>query len=413
VRRQTPSARLAQGGGPNILISLDAIRQEAGARWEKMRDTIYARLEALLRLRLASTDFFLPIDEVSYLVSMPNSSVEDAQVSCLRIAYELHSGLLGPCSMQHLQIATAHNSGDDVLELTPVVSRHLAGLAERAQILDLLVERNSEPAAPAPQSPQASPPQEREVPRYEFTPIWDMQREVVRAYRCGSIAHLCASANEAADPPSVRTREAARLALGTLQRAATALEEHLTHGERFLVTVPVTYEALTAPVARMEFASACRQLACDLRPYLVYEISEMPHGVPHSRLIDLVGSLKSFGRGVVAQLPIESPCQDVYEGTGLIGLGFALPPAARQIPLIETERLCAVGRRLGIGTFLGNIATADALRFAIDAGVQWLSGPLVAPALPEPKPMCRLPRSEVLQRARATSPPPVSAEAIS
>lgn len=408
VRRQTPSAKLAQGGGPNILISLDAIRQEAGQRWEKLRETIYARLEALLRLRLSPTDFFLPIDDVSYLVSMPKATAEDAQVSCLRIAYELHSSLLGPCAMQQLQIANAFNVGNDILELTPIVSHQLTRLAERAQILDLLVSKDGAPAprkaAPAESAPFAAPPAKPrlpDVPRYEFLPIWDVQKEVIWAYRCNQIVPASVMT---ADTPSAKAREAVRLALGTLRRSAMAIEEHQARGERFLLIVPVRYETLTTPVARMEFVSACRQLPCELRPYLVFEISEMPVGVPHSRLIELVGSFQSFSRGVIAHVPISCPRQADYEGTGLIGLGFSLPSTARQIPQMETGRLCTVGKRLAVSTFLGNVTNLEVAREAINSGVAWLSGPVIAPVLQEPKSMSRLPRANVLQGGSGTPP---------
>jgi len=399
VRRQTPSAKLAQGGGPTVLISLDAIRKEAGPRWEKLRDTIYARLEALLRSRLSTTDFFLPIDDVSYLVSLPKSSAEDAQVCCLRIAYELHSSLLGPCSIQQLQIARAFSVGDDYLEITPIVSHQLINLAERAQILDLLVSNDGEPSSPLPLMLRNGAPPD-DVARCQFVPIWDVRKQVIWAYRCQQFASIPMLTF---DSPSAQARAAIRLALGSLRRVALCLDEHLARGERFILYLPVSYETLTAPIARMEFASACRQLPCDLRPYLVLEIVEMPVGVPHSRLVDLVGSFQSFGRGVAAQVPLHCPQLSIYEGTGLMGLGFSLAPSAISLPALEIERLCAVGKRLGINTFLDNISTADALQGAIRAGVHWLSGPAVSSPVPEPKPMSRLRKETVLQNAAAPS----------
>jgi hypothetical protein len=163
--------------------------------------------------------------------------------------------------------------------------------------------------------------------------------------------------------------------------------------------VPISYESLTAPIARMEYVSACRQLPCDLRPYLVFEISDMPVGVPHSRIIDLVGSFQSFGRGVIAQVPIHSVQQQAYEGTGLLGLGYALPQIVRSFPALEAERLCTTAKRLGINTFLDNVSTEEALYFAIDAGVQWMSGPVIAAPVAEPKPMSSLRREIVMRNA--------------
>jgi hypothetical protein len=398
--RRTPSARLAQGGGTTTIINLKAIRREAGTRWDKLRDTIYARLEALLRLRLAPTDFFLPIDEVSYLVSMPKTNAEDAQVCCLRIAYELHSSLLGPCSISQLQIAKAFTVGDDLLEVTPVALHRLIQLAERAGILDLLVakSRSGTSTAFAPCISRTVAQAVTVNPRYQFQPVWDVQKEVIWAYGC---EQLSPPPTLTPDTPSVRAGEAMRQSQATLYRAAVSLEEHLTRGERFLLNVPISYETLSAPIARMEFISACRQLPCELRPYLVFEISNMPVGVPHSRLIDMVGTLKPFSRGVMAQVPVHAPQQSAYEGSGLIGLGFSLPAVPTAFPALDTERLCAVTKRLGISTFLYNVVTPDVLQWAIKSGVHWLSGPIISAPLDEPRPMSRLSKETVLQNVLA------------
>jgi len=389
-------ASLAQPGAPNVLISLDAIRQEAGTRWQNLRNAAYAWLEALLRLRLAPTDFFLPVDEVSYLVSMPKSTEEDARVSCLRILFELHSSLIGPCSMSQLRIADACNVGGDVLELTPIAGRQLAGLAERAQIINLLVVKGDEAADAVLHAPPQIPLPEREDAGHEFVPVWDVFKEVIWAYRCEPVVP---SSDTTIEPPHVP----AERVLATLRRSASALEEHFVRDERFLVIVPIPYATLAAPVSRMELVSACRQLSCNLRPYLVFKIAQMPVGVPHSRLVDLVGSFRSFCRSVVAQTRADMLEQSLYEGAGLASLGFSLARMKTEIPRREMQRLSALGRRLGIGTFLDGVGTADELGAAIDAGVQWLSGPAIAPALPEPKPMSRLRKQNVLQTAASDS----------
>jgi hypothetical protein len=46
------------GRGCVIVIGLEAIRDEAGARWDKTRHAIYLNLESFLRQKLGGTDYF-------------------------------------------------------------------------------------------------------------------------------------------------------------------------------------------------------------------------------------------------------------------------------------------------------------------------------------------------------------------
>jgi hypothetical protein len=96
--KRTSSAMLARGGS-SCFIGLGAIKRVAAARWEKVRPSIHQRLETILRQKLGPSDFFIQIDEVSYLVTIPGIEPEEAQVCCLRVAYELHTDLLGPCTI--------------------------------------------------------------------------------------------------------------------------------------------------------------------------------------------------------------------------------------------------------------------------------------------------------------------------
>ena len=114
LRAAAPEALIRRGCV--TVIELDAIKASAGARWEKMRETIYARLEAILRQKLGATDFFAQMTEASYLVTMPSCEPEDAHICCLRIAYELHSSLLGECRLSDLRISRlVQGDGDGVL----------------------------------------------------------------------------------------------------------------------------------------------------------------------------------------------------------------------------------------------------------------------------------------------------------
>jgi hypothetical protein len=391
-QRNYPSpTKLMKCGGSAVIIGLDVIRHEVGGRWEKMRESIFSRLEVALRQRLGPADFFTPIDDVSLLVVMPTVTPEEAQVCCLRIAYELHVNLLGQCGIEQLQIASAVATADDTLEITPVSAPHMATLAQRAGLNELIASKSAGTPVmmpPAPASPLTATPEPEETP-YHFMPIWDAPNGAITAYRCMPTQNRPIYSMEVADIP---TPALLQLSLTALYRAVDALEVHLAHGMRVLVNILVPYEILATPVTRMEFVAACRQLRGDLRPYLVFELVGLPVGVPPSRLADLVSAVQSFCRAVIARVPLNGPSLSACEGSGLKGIGFRIVPGPGGVSDMKNniERLCTAAKRLRLPAFLDDVPTNEIVRFAHSAGVQWMSGAVISQPIPELGPMVRL-----------------------
>jgi len=87
------------------VIGLEEIRAELGDRWEKRKETVWAHLEGLLSQKLGPTDFYIRIDDTSFLISMPTAQELEAQIFCLRVAHDLHGSLLGRCDTEKLRIA--------------------------------------------------------------------------------------------------------------------------------------------------------------------------------------------------------------------------------------------------------------------------------------------------------------------
>lgn len=396
--KRTSSALLARNG-PSCVISLAAIKRISAARWEKAKTSIYERIEALLRQKLGPSDFFVQIDDISYLVSIPAVEPEEAQVCCLRIAHELHTGLLGPCTIAQLLIGSAAAIADDALQVTPIVAPQILTLAERAGLDELVA--TSVPRSdrkPARRLPSAEMLGDDLVHR--FVPIWDARAEAISAYRC--VVEPIEPVVEPATPNG-KARAALRLAQAALQISAAALEIGIERSERFLVHARVPFEALTSPIARMEFVSSCRALSQDLRPYLVFEIADLPVGVPQSRLNELVTTIRAFGRGVTAEVALRNPTLSMYQGIGLHAIGLNLSAPQDSLTKIEIERLGLSARRLGLLAFMSEVPTPALVAFGRDSGVQWMSGPAIAKPVMEPGPMVRLYTDEILQIARKAS----------
>jgi hypothetical protein len=150
----------------------------------------------------------------------------------------------------------------------------------------------------------------------------------------------------------------------------------------------------------MEFVGACRSLSHELRPYLVFEIADLPIGVPQSRLNELVTTVRAFGRGVTAEVALRNPTLAMYQGIGLHAIGLNLSAPTDSLTRVEIDRLANAARRLGLISFLSDVPSTSLVAFARDCGVQWMSGPAVAASVAKPGPMVRLYTEEVLRRPR-------------
>src|SRR5581483_12323346 len=72
----------------------------------------------------------------------------------------------------------------------------------------------------------------------------------------------------------------------------------------------------------MEIAALCRGLPAALRPFLIFEICDLPDGVPQSRMADLAAALRPFCRTVAVCLPPNASYANC-QGAGIGAIGFS------------------------------------------------------------------------------------------
>ena len=255
------SPALLERGCVNV-IGLDEIRAKAGSHWEKLREPIWARLETLLRERLGPNDYYGRLNDVSFLVTMPAATAEEAQAACLRIAHQLRTALLGTCELEHLHVAHAVSTSDDVLELVAIKGDKLAVLAKKAGLPGDAVRTLRPLTQPA--AAKAGPDHEPGDASYRFEPVWDVRREAITAYRCVASSRAARfgdqelNANFKADLAAMLDR---------VRFASRTLSAQLAAPQPCMVNIPITYELLSAPATRTELAAGFRTMASTLRPY--------------------------------------------------------------------------------------------------------------------------------------------------
>jgi hypothetical protein len=369
------------------VIGLEEIRAEIGERWEKRKATVWAHLEALLSQKLSPTDFYIQIDDTSFLVSMPTAQEDEAQIFCLRVAHDLHGSLLGRCDTANLRIARVVSVQDGDIQSIAVTGEALHVLAGRAGL------QTSAPHGRMPQSNRIEPRhmQPRKF-QHKYLPVWDAQKEAITTYR--AISCLDQPGAESMDN---RAKLELALAISRIADATRRLTAHLAAGERFMMWIPLPYDVMSSAAGRMEIAGVCRNLSSDLRPYLIFEICNLPQGVPQSRLSELVGSLRPFCRGVAAQLPMGISSYSAYLGTGLQAIGMSVAGSAALEMGNEITRLSMAVKKQQVMTFVLDVPRGEVLQAARALGIHLLSSPLIGDSMAEPAPIRRLSAQNILR----------------
>ena len=390
------SDELLQRGCVN-LIRLDEIKAQVGPRWDKIKASVAAKLENLLRQKLSPTDFYTQTDDATFLVSMPTATPQESQIFCLRLAHELHISLLGPCDIGKLRLSSVTGARDGECISAPVSGPALVTLAKIAR----LGEGGGDDA----QGPEAASGVEAGTKRvfsHKFTPIWDAQQEAVTAYRCMSAKPD--SNNGAGQIAQVKLDLA--VTISRIIRAAEVLGSHLETGGRFLMWIPIAFDVLTSPVGRMEIAGVCHNLPSALRPYLIFEVSDLPFGVPQSRLSELVSALRPFCRGVAAHLPVPARIPDfgAFPGAGLQAIGLSFPPSGVGGTEMNNElfKLSHAAKKQRIKSFVFDVPDHGLLRSLRDLSISHISSPLVGEALDTPMPIKRLLMRDIPMTRRST-----------
>ncbi len=357
--RVAASAALLQRGCVNV-IKFNEIKVEAGARWTKIGSAVSAHLESLLRQKLGPSDFFVALDDSTFLVSMPSADVEASQVLCLRVAHELHKNFLGACKLDQLHIARVVGLTDDLVEAADIAGENLVRLAIRAGLN--CGEELISPPAPVRGTPPGGPGAVAAFVE-TFIPLWDAQREAITAYRCPRASghgHHDAIQDRAC---SHALSHAARRAFFGAASQGRGQVPRFRRDILRCVVVACWPDGIRLGLPQPLLGAAA---LLDLRD----QRSAFRRAA--SRLLELVrcaASLLPCGR---RQLPARISSYGAYQGVGLqaIGLSLVADGAGSTEMNSEVFKLCAAARRLHVLSFVWDATTDNAVCWAREQGRQ-------------------------------------------
>lgn len=406
--RAVVSPSLLATGCVNV-VGLDALKNYLGTNWPQFRENVYARLEALFRAKLGPTDFFLRLDDTSYLVAMPSSDPEDVDVVCLRISYDLYMTTIGRCDLGHIQISSLSIGDADSINFELMPFERIIELADKAGIRSFNMPGDASPPETGTIDFPADAPQPVEAGRglyveHHFLPVWSAVNSAVTTYICAVKAAYMGAAREPVPYVLLTPKERVQAKVSCLNAGIAQLKKKTQAADRFLLGIAVSFEVLASPTARMEFLSACRELPGDFRPYLNFVLTDVPLGVVQTRLTNMVNMLRPFSRSVDATVAPTTRVYSAYQGIGLRAIGFDLRAFTNTNILRQqdADQLVRNARYANLGTFLSSVSSIPVLDVAQAAGIQQICGSAVAPPCDEPSGMWRLTWDDLAARRQAS-----------
>lgn len=250
----------------------------------------------------------------------------------------------------------------------------------------LIVPLPQEPA-PMPQivvpSAPASRPVEVEAAQIEadlkdeivWEPVWDVRHERVPIYRAKYIRRSKIWLQSPGEDALAGTDFALR---NTVLRELTGC---LVDSRYIVLGLPVRYWTIANYGLRREYLSALSQrISTASRKFLLIFVTDVPDGVPASRLLELIGSLRPFCRGLVIETSLHMLDFAALGAARVFAVGADLSVCREQdhVLMLQIDHFARGAAKAGVANcYLAGVESMPMVTAAIAAGFRYISGEAV------------------------------------
>lgn len=308
LERLAGSDRLERGAV--FLISVEAIKERSGDRWDRKRDDVWGYLGRKLNEYLSYQDIHQQVSDTEVLVAMTTEEGVAAQAVGMKVLEEVLEFFLGAANRRDIRVKAVTKIDGHLLSCTEIDPEAIATARATAR-----PEPEREPAI-SPYQMRVSAQAERERNPVSFVAasghklLIEFALEHVISLRHGVTAVLRVepTVRYYATGEVIPTRKYGKLADVDLMALDSAT---LAFGSLFLPQDARTQPPLILPVSfRTMGGRKGRQLLIGMpcaSPELVrqgamIEFIDIDHGTPPGRLVEVVSLVSGVARGVLARL---------------------------------------------------------------------------------------------------------------
>ncbi|CAO3438650.1 hypothetical protein [Azospirillum doebereinerae] len=409
--RQILMAQSSVAAGVVHLLGLEQIQEELGEKWPLISERVHELAGRILRKQLGTCDAWIKYGDANYLIVFSNMKKSAAQLVCGKIKAELHELLLGRSETKTLTVKTATIDIDGrVLMEAQSLGNLLDSFASKASTIEKFMEENNEKEESSifinsdHKFAFNSEISTNIEPNFMYRPVWDAYAQVISTYVCEpclarpgfSQVHGYNILSDQEDAESILELDAK-----TFSEAIATYNELFQNCFRFVLTIPVHFETLANTKRRREYWQLCRMTPKYLVPFIAFELTGLPPGVPFGRLNEIVNILRPVCRTIIAQGRSEMVDFHIYAQSGIKAVGLEICTHADGAKVKQDiERFSALCRKAGVFPYADGVRTAWMLEMAEKAAFKYLAGPVIGKADSVPQHMSRCSAREILMRAR-------------
>ena len=317
------------------LISLQAVQDRFGVRWDVRRDQVYSFVERVLERGLGDQGLSMRVSETDFFVVQPDLGRFAGQMACLRYLREILHHFLGGDEL----------AAGGVMQVTKVSDGRLEGRAVDTSKAEAAITAGEDtPPTIALGSDGAGSEPVAQGPVNTWTPFVSNDGRHLRVsatlepvYELKTFSRIgfrmirrviVIRTGEELSPKEVATLSAAdllRVDMATITRGIDRLRSEGS-GEQLSLIVPLSFSSLSSQRGRAELINPLKEAGSLVKLGVICEICDID-GVPPGALLAATSLVRPFSLLVVGRL--NQPLPNVVNrlrDAGLQALSFECPP---------------------------------------------------------------------------------------
>ena len=357
------------------LIGLEKIREMLGDEWDRLKDKAHHIARSAIKDRLSARDMYTLYEDLSYLVVFADLSKEEAQLKCSLIAEEISNRLIGSKkALDFSDVSTLALKKNGNLYFKEIPS--IKSLASQLEEVSRVEKQEAAITIVEPHTPHEI---DWSTIQLIFRPLWLVRGEIVSTFLCVPVAMQENGfyANGYSVLPDPEDRKAITdLDVHMLQGMAWEISRLGAQGKKALLSVPVHFETLAGLQTRIEYTKLCSSLLENHKDRIVFELVELPEGIPQGRILELVSALRPHARAVTARFSLDHTNFAAYRIAGLHAVGVDIYAEKRSEAEImkRMDRFVELANKNALKTVIHGVRTLSLKTAAVTSGFDYIDG---------------------------------------
>jgi len=383
------NADSTQTGRINI-IGLDRLKERFGDRWVELRERAESIARSAIQKCLQPDDIWVSSGE-RFVIAFGSGGFEEAQTKCRMIARMIETALLGNASAESISVATATTfDGKIVFRHVPSLETMIANTGSFFEAARPLFREPTAPkatgavAALTTTSPTA--PETLEIVagadevsasgQIVWQPVWDTRSQRITVYRAHYVDDPAEARGEHLSEEDISQIDCA------VRDAVIQQLQACAAGSRVVaLELPVRFSTMASWARRREYLAGLgeKMFPPDLRKLLLIHLTEVPEGVPMTRLVELVAALRPYCR----ELMIEGSLHMTDFAALAAARVFAITAnvdskLTENLLMLKLEQFAQNATKSGIANcYLAGARSMPLVTAAVAAGFRYISGELI------------------------------------